>query len=520
MNTGKGNSAVQTNLTQQANYTSSIENIPNLSSSSLAETSLLESIRDPKDPTRFLFLIWKDGKATIVPQLQQNGRLFTPPEIDSAAHEDLRLPNQIMACGDPSETLAQLNGTISKFVDLSEDDCLLVSMFILSSWFPDCMKVTPYLWVVGPLESGKSTLLRLLHCLCRRALIIGDLRGASLYKFSSLHPTLILDEFETDSTRMGSEVRRLLRNGSTRGVPVARNGKLFEVYGPKVIASRESPLDVALASRAIIIRLLPTQKNLLPLDEAAEERISSEFQPRLLMYRLQNHSCVKEYRISVQKVQGLNARTRDLAQAMAAPLLGEAMLEDQLLEILREYDRESRADLCLEPEWLVVEAVFDLCHEGIANNRMISEILVGGVCFHINKLLASRGEGVRLTARSVGSLLKSLGIRTRRLGNLGRGLTFTSVAKAKIHELARRFGFDRTDLATLGGLEAGYGGPPCVLCEQFGLTANLRFVDMQATPRLRFRNDQRRQLFDQAAKADAEHHATSNAYDKMATSQT
>ena len=44
---------------QQANYTSSIENIPNLSSSSLPETSLLETIRDPKDPTRFLFLIWE-----------------------------------------------------------------------------------------------------------------------------------------------------------------------------------------------------------------------------------------------------------------------------------------------------------------------------------------------------------------------------------------------------------------------------------------------------------------------------
>ena len=394
-------------------------------------------------------------------------------------------------------------------------------MIILSSWFPDCVKVVPYLWLVGPLESGKTTLLRLLHCLCRRALLIGDLRGASLYKFSSLlHPTLIIDEYEMDGTRVGAEVRRLLRSGSTRGVPVARNGKLFDVYGPKMIASRQPPLDVALASRAIIIRLLPTQKNLLPLDEAAVERISSEFQPRLLMFRLQNHSRVKEYRISIQKLQGLNPRTRDLAQAMAAPLLGDAMLEDQLLALLREYDREARIDRCLEPEWLVVEALFDLCHEGIAKNRMISEILVGGVCFHINKSLASRGEGVRLKARSVGSLLKSLGIRTRRLGNLGRGLTFTSVVKAKIHELARRFGFDRADFATLASLESGYGGPPCVLCEQFGLTGNLRFVDMQATPHLKFRRDQWRHLFDQTAVADAEYQATSSAYREKAMSQT
>jgi hypothetical protein len=493
-------------------------NTPNRTATPLSETALIETIRDPKDPTRFLFLIWEGEKATIVPHLQRNGRLFRPPEIDVAAHADLRLPDRILPSGDSRELLADLSSTLSKFVDFAEDDCLLASMIILSSWFPDCMKVAPYLWLVGPLESGKTTLLRLLHCLCRRALLIGDLRGASLYKFSSLlHPTLILDEFEMDSTRMGAEVRRLLRNGSTQGVPVARNGKLFDVYGPKVIASRQPPPDVALASRAIIIRLLPTQKNLLPLDEAAMERISSAFQPRLFMYRLQNRSRVKEYRISVQKLQGLNPRTRDLAQAMAAPLLGEAMLEDKLFAILREYDREARVERSLEPEWLVVEALFDLCHEGIANNRRICEILVGGVSTRINKSLTFRGEDIRVTAKKVSGVLKGLGIRTRRLGNLGRGLTFTSAAKRKIHDLARRLGFDRADFATLPGLESGYGGTPCALCEQFDLTGNLRFVDVQATPRLKFRSDQRCHLFDQTAAADAEHQGTSNACDEIAT---
>jgi len=205
---------------------------------------------------------------------------------------------------------------------------------------------------------------------------------------------------------------------------------------------------------------------------------------------------------------------------MAAPLLGEAMLEDQVLEFLREHDREARIERCLEPEWLIIEALFDLCHKDTEFSGRGFHILVGGVSSRINEMLAFRGEGTRFSAKSVGSVLKSLGIRTRRLGSLGRGLTFTSVVRTKIHELARRFGFDRTDFATLPGLESGYGGTSCVLCEQFGLTGNLRFVDMQATPRLKFRKDQVRRLFDQTAEADAEHQVTSNAYDEIATSQT
>jgi len=227
------------------------------------------------------------------------------------------------------------------------------------------------------------------------------------------------------------------------------------------------------------------------------EQVAREFQPKLLMFRLQNYASVRKSQVSFERLRDLTPRIRDLAQGMAAPLLGEATLEDKLFEILQEYDREARIERSLEPEWLVVEALFDLCHKDMGFSRNNSDILVGGLSSHINESLAFRGEGVRVTARSVGSVLKSLGIRTRRLGNLGRGLTFTSVLKRKIHELARRFGFDRTDFASLAGLETGYGGPPCASCEEFGLTGGLRFVDLTARPCRKFRRDQGSRLFDQ-----------------------
>lgn len=468
-------------------------------------TSLVETIRNPRDSQQFLFLQWQSGNVTIVPHLERKGRRSLPPEKEFGLLPELRLPDRITPCGNSQELLADLRSTMSKFVDLAQEEAFLASLYILSSWFPDCFKSVPYLWLVGPLGSGKTTLLRFLHCVCRRALLLGDVRAASLYKLSSLlNPTLLLDELEPDNSRVGAEVRRLLRIGNSPGVPAARNGRLFQTFSSKVISSRQPPLDAALSSRAIVIRLLPTQKDLLPLDESSMEQIARAFQPRLLMFRLQNYDAVKRFQVSFEKVQDLTPRIRELVQVMAAPLLGQARHEDELIEIMREYDREARVERSLEPEWLVVEALFDLCHQGAANDRMISNVLVGGVASHINGSLALRGEGIRLSAKSVGSVLKGLGIRRRRLGSLGRGLTLTSVVRKKIHQLAQRFGFDRTDFATLSGLQAGYGGAPCILCEESGLTGGLRFVNLQPRARPKLPGSQRRQLFEQTAAPDTE----------------
>ena len=465
----------------------SVTQIPNGLSQSVidrqvsCEPTLLETIRDTRDPQQLRFLQWRHGHATVVARLEQNGKLSAPPESEFDALSELRLPDRILPCGSPREMLADLRSAISKFVDLAEEDVFLVSLYILSSWFPDCLKSVPYLWLVGPLGSGKSTLLKFLHCVCRRALLIGDVRPASLYKFASIScPTLLLDELEPDNSRIGAEVRRLLRIGNVQGIPAARNGRLFQTFGPKVISSRQPPLDVALASRAITVRLLPTEKDLQPLHEVNIERVAREFQPPLLMFRCWNSEFVRNFEISFERLRGLTPRTRDLARGLAAPLLGETDLEDKLFAILREYDREARIERSLEPEWLVVEALFDLCHERSSSGGC--GLLVGGLALHINQSLALRGENVSMTAKSAGGVLKSLGIQTHRLGNLGRGVTFTTFLKRKIHQLARRFGFDRTDLATLPGLEAGYGGVPCLLCEEIGVTGGLRFVDLEARP--------------------------------------
>ena len=137
----------------------------------------------------------------------------------------------------------------------------------------------------------------------------------------------------------------------------------------------------------------------------------------------------------------------------------------------------------LEPEWVVGEALFSLCHEGMEKDLLVSEILVGGVAAHVNRRLEIRGEDFRLSARKAGATLKSLGVRTERLGRLGRGLRFGSALRRQIHEIAMQLGIDRRTIAPLTALEQGYGGAACSLCEQWGLTGGLRFAEIPKLPR-------------------------------------
>jgi hypothetical protein len=439
---------------------------------------LIETIRDSADPDRLMFLIWEGETATILPHIERKGRMFLPPDPASSSFPRLSLPDGLRPCDDLPELFAKLASTISNFIRLRHDQLTIVIAFVLASWFPDCFEAAPYLWVVGPFGSAKTTLLKLLYCLCRRGLIAGDLRSGSIYKLTDTwNPTLIIDELELRNSGADSEMCRLLRSGSTRGVPTFRNNVPYSTYGLKVVASRQPLNDAALLSRGTVISLLPTDDELPRLDEAAMQQIVKEYQNRLLVFRLKNYIAVQEFRMPPDALKGLSPRTQQIARALAAPLLGNPKSTADLVAFLGQHDKDARVERFLEPEWLVGEGLFDLVHQGAQSGRLTTEVLIGGVARHVNLKLKNHGEEIKLSARKAGAVVKSLGLGIERLGRLGRGLRLTVPTKRKVHEIARQLGIDRRTVASSSALETGAGGVSCSLCEEFGLSGGLRFID-------------------------------------------
>lgn len=198
------------------------------------------------------------------------------------------------------------------------------------------------------------------------------------------------------------------------------------------------------------------------------------------MFRLQNFANLKVSEAFSSRTASMTLRARDLAYSLSAPLCDDGDIQNELIAVLDQQDSDARVQRALEPESLVAEALFALCHPNEVTRssllRKASCICVGGIAEMVNQRMSERGEDVHLSAKRVGLTLQVLGFRTKSLGNLGRGIELSSAVCEKTHEVARQFGISRRNLLSTVGDEPEFGGAPCALSEKFGVTDGLKFI--------------------------------------------
>jgi hypothetical protein len=402
-------------------------------------------------PASLGLLVWSEGKASIVEQFEHDGRLLIPPAVDQKFCMNLRLPEGVGPCPATAQFFAEICEVVRSTVDLPESSIRIVVAFALSTWFVDNLAVAPYLWICGPPGSGKTTLMRLLHCLCRRAVLTAGTIPSQVYSLPALlRPTLLLDELQFNGAQHSHALESWLRAGNARGVPVTVGGRLVDSFGAKVLCSRQPASDTALSSRALHISMVPTRSNLQALDEETVERMANDFQPRLLMFRLQHY---QEFRPQPLDLSPLSPRIADLARALVLPLRGvEKETLAPIFDAMVEQANQASVERAHEPEALVVSALFGYCH-----GEESTTVLVGQIASQVNLCRRRIGEEADLKPRAVGSILKSLGLATDKVDSFGRGLHLTVAVKRRIHQLLQIYNLKATDPARIA---------ECVLCDE------------------------------------------------------
>jgi len=176
------------------------------------------------------------------------------------ANDCVLLPSRPVEYGFKHELLADIRAFLHRYVDLSPIFMEIAAHYVLLSWVYDRFNEVPYLRLRGEYGTGKTRALTAIGSLCYKPFFASGASTVSpiFHTLDAFGGTLILDEADLPFSDARAELVKILNNGNMRGMPVLRsvqnrhkefNPSAFKVFGPKIIAMRESFEDKALESR-------------------------------------------------------------------------------------------------------------------------------------------------------------------------------------------------------------------------------------------------------------------------------
>jgi hypothetical protein len=416
--------------------------------------TLVEAIEDPNNAASSLFAVYKNGTVQYAVTVDRGDRVLVPVPREQGIFKHVRLPRGAHPCSSPAELLGGIAALILACVDLSMSDVSLIAAFVVSTWFIEDLAVAPYLALVGPPRSGKTTLLQVLNLVCRRPLLTADITSAAFYEvYEKLSPTLLVDETLTAGSRR--ELFHLLKTGTTRGAVTLRKGRSLKAFGPKVISCTELPNDAALNSRCVIIPMQESNRTDLakPTDKKKLD-IADALQKQLLQYRLENYHSLR-----LPKVEGderLYSRTRDLYQALALPIGNQADFCEYLIHLF-ETQQEINREPLMPASIAILRFLYEWIHLHLTDGKCAQKELTFGV----NLSLEWLQESFRLNAHAVGRALTSLGFTNRKRTNAGFVLWLDQGTRRRIHHSAHAYAIDQESQFQEEGFGTG-----CELCNK------------------------------------------------------
>jgi hypothetical protein len=382
----------------------------------------VEPILNPRRPGTLRLHTWNGRTAVTRLTLEHEGCTYIPGPIDSGLLQVVRFPKRSAGFGSPTKLTSSMLDFLSRYANLSVDTAGLLVASALASWFTDCAQVAPVLYLLGP-ENETGLILRLLGCLCRRPILLGDVDLPALGTLPcQLGATLLIDQ-----RNLSRRVRGALRASSRRHFFIARGRGQLHIYGAKVFSADPCSVD----GQGLQVCVAPAQDPLPELTDEDDAEIGDDFQAKLLRFRM----------VSYRRVRDAKPDCRDFIPAMRgqirtllAPLGDCEELRDGVLQYLLRQSQEAAGARFTDLECVVSEAALFFCH----TREDTREFFVGQLAEKVRALLKGRHEDFNLTDKKVGSALRGLGIRGARV-TAGYKVLLTDSVREQIHRVAHAY---------------------------------------------------------------------------------
>ena len=352
----------------------------------LSEYMVIELVRGPMGQPGLL--CWEAGKTNGADGIELAGLPYLPIEVDPTLNRALLLPSEVRAYGSTHQLFGEISKLIARVTGLPDDVVTQLAFFVFASWLTDCLPVAPFLWVTAPPTISVSPLLQVLRLLARRVILLNEPSPSALNSLPiELHPTIVAEVSSVSS----SFLKWLRASRRPRSFAVTK-GKLVDSYCAKVVVGNEPPRTPrwpVFLWKSVSLRLAASCRHYRP----REERIASEFQSKLLRYRLTNYARVTPPSFDLD---AYTAATQDVAYALAAGIIGDNALQAKLVPFLKGRDLEIRVDRSSLLESIVLEALWAASHDSKTG------VSVTDLTKSVNTILGGRGEAQEASPETVG----------------------------------------------------------------------------------------------------------------------
>jgi hypothetical protein len=415
----------------------------------------VELVYDPK-ARRTSLAVWRNRACEVVSRLElRAGERLVPysPGNNLIKNNVILLPTGPDEYGSEAELVAEIQSYIHRYVDLSPQFERIASYYILFSWAYDNFNELPYLRVRGDYGSGKTRFLLVAGSICYKPVFASGASTVSpiFHILDAFRGTLVIDEGDFRWSDDKADIVKILNNGNVRGLPVLRtevsrsgefNPRAFQVFGPKIVATRGFYDDRALESRFITEET--GQRGLrkdIPInlpDTYREEAL--HLRNKLLLYRFRNHG--KKLAVDSLVDRALEPRLNQIFVPLLS-VVGDSSIRAELREVARQRHREIIADRGMDVEAQVLEVINEL-------ERRQSKLAIGEVTAAFIERFGREYERP-VTNKWIGFIVRRrLNIKTQK----SHGVFVIPLAEhARLGQLYQKYGL--TDMPTAAQQEAG-----------------------------------------------------------------
>lgn len=329
----------------------------------------IEILYDP-NRLRTLFAVrYPDGRIEEVESIVLDGTKYVPVDPNAIILKGAILfPSAIRQPRSTADIVGMVRGFIHEYLDVDEFFERLATYYVLFTWVYDSFQLVPYLRALGDYGTGKSRLLETVGALCYRPIrASGAATTSPIFRMlDKYRGTLILDEADFGRSDEAADIIKILNTGNMKGVPVLRSVDkgtagfdvdAYEVFGPKIIATRKTFADKATESRCLTKEMgggFPRADIPIVLPRRFWED-ALNIRNVLLAYRMA--TWVPERDVDYNSVdRAIEPRLNQITMALKT-IVEEQRLKDEIDEFIREYNRQMITERSTTLTAKVVEAL-------------------------------------------------------------------------------------------------------------------------------------------------------------------